>query len=421
MDNIKAVINATNGRSKKYMIGLCIMMFFALGFVMLDRNFPSFLGAYIMEDLGLTNTQFGFIPSVMSVGWGLSAFIFLTLSDKVGRKKVLVPAMFLMAVLSIGTGMAGSYIVLLLVRVMMGVVEAPAAALIPGITSLESPPKSRGLIIGIVMCSGSIVGTFFAPLVGVGMAEKWGWHSAFYIIGIPGIIIALLMVKFLKEPLASLKTEAEKKAKEKLDIKAVLRNRNVWLAAIASACFTGCNAVAYAFQPLLMLNDSGFTPQQMSQVMSLAGLSGGIWIIITPMISDRIGRRLTLILNGIISCVFPITLIVSDSPTIVTLTALVLGTYVGAASIITTLIPAESAGPKLMGTALGINLFMGDFVGGCSTPIIAGVLADKYGYASTQIFMCGLLLTITVLAIFMYETAPRVLEKKAAKAKQSQG
>jgi len=291
----------------------------------------------------------------------------------------------------------------------MGISEAPGAALVPGIVQAESLPETRGLNTGIVMSSAPLVGTFVAPLVGVALAVAYGWRSAFYLICVPGIILALFMIKFLKEPASTFGKE-----KVKLDFKAVLGNKNVWLAAVAAIGFTGNNMLFQSFGPLLLIS-KGMTPQMMSYIFSATGISGFVWIIVAPWISDRIGRKATLIIMGCCAIILPLGFVFLNSTGALIAIALLGNTAIGMGALIAVLIPAESVGPKLMGTALGINLMAGDLIGGTFAPLMGGALSDKFGYPAAMYGCVGFLLLCALMGVFIKETAPRVLAKRAAK------
>lgn len=415
MDSSKDIQMNPYGRSKGYLNGLLVMLFIGMGFVILDRMMPMYLGTFIIKDLGLTNTQFGLINTTFAIGWSLSAVFFGYFSDRVGRRAVLIPAVIIMSLLSGGTGLTTGFISLAIVRLVMGVAESPVCALIPGIAQTEAPLEKRGLYTGIVNSSGALVGNMVAPVLGVSLAVAYGWRAAFWIIAVPGIILGLIMWKFLKEPFATQKANREK---EKPDLRELFHgknSRNVWIAAVAAIGFTGNNMVFFSFAPLLLI-DKGFSPQTMSWVMSAVGLSGFLWMIVVPSISDRIGRRATMMIFGVIAVSLPLCFNFVNSPVLLIVLSIFLNTFVGLAPILAVIIPAEAVSPRLMGTALGINLLFGDLIGGSIAPYIGGALADSFGYQSTMYLSCGLILIIAVMGFFLKETAPRVLAKRAAKA-----
>jgi MFS family permease len=416
----QVTLDGSGGRSKTYMVGLLLMMFLAMGLIMMDRQLPLYLGSFLIKDLGLSNTQFGLMATAMGIGWGFSALVFGYFSDIVGRRVIVIPAVIIMSLCSVGTGLAPAFAVLFLFRVLMGVSEAPAVALLPGIVQEEAPASKRGRYTGWVMSSGALFGSFIAPICGTWLAINYGWRMAFYVICIPGIILGLFMWKFLKEPPSSMNMKEKRAAgttiKEKYDFRAVAKNKNVWLAALCGAMYTGGANLFYSFGPLYMIVDKGFDPATVSYIMGGCGFSNFIWMLITPMISDRIGRRLTLIIFGIISIGLPLALIYVTSSALLIPIVYVISVNAGMIPLIMVLVPAESVGPKLMGSALGINLLFGEILGGALWPLVGGVIADKYGYGVPMFVYMGLCGAIAVIALFMYETAPRVLAKRAAKA-----
>jgi len=401
-------------RSKGYTAGLMTMLFIVMGLTMLDRNLPLYIGSFIMKDLGLTNTQLGLMATAMGVGWGLSALIFGYFSDRLGRKIVVVPAVIIMSIVSIGTGLAPAFAMLFLARVLMGISEAPAVAILPGVVGEESAPGNNGRNIGWVMSSGALVGSFIAPIVGTALTIAYGWRICFFIIGVPGVIMGLLLWKFMKEPLSTLNLKKGGE-KEKFDLKGVLYNKNVWLAAICSAMYTGAQNLFYGFGPLFLIVDKGLDPSLMSWVMGGCGFGNFLWMLITPWISDRIGRRNTLMIFGLLTLILPFSFMYAPSAAVLIPICFIFAFNAGLIPIIVVLVPAESVGPKLMGTAMGLNLLFGEILGGGLWPILGGVVADKYGYRADMWIYMALMASVAVWGFFMTETAPTYLAKKAAK------
>jgi predicted MFS family arabinose efflux permease len=409
--NMNSSLDDSNARSPRYQTGLLIMMFCAMGFVIMDRMLPLYLGTFIIEDLGLSNVQFGTISTTFSVGWALSAVILGYVSDRIGRRKILIPAILAMSIFSAGTGLVQMFVGLLIMRLVMGISEAPSAALIPGITQAESPPEKRGRNTGIVLSAGSLVGSVLAPVLGVRLALEFGWRPTFYIIGIPGIILGLIMLKFLKEPRVA---KSETGTREKFNLRGVVGNKNVWLCAVAAIGLTGNNIVYASFAPLLMTSEKGFSPETMSNIVGVIGFSGFLWTIIVPAVSDRIGRRAVMMIFGCLAIFLPISIIHVSSPTLLIVCGFLLNSVIGLAPIMSALVPAESVGPKLMGTALGINLLFGDLIGGSIAPVVGGALADSYGYAAPLYLCAGLIAILPIMGFFMKETAPRFVAKAKA-------
>ena len=80
------------------------------------------------KDLGLTPADGGAMAGYLGMAWGVSAFVMGYLADKVGRRAVLAPAILVFSLMSAFSGMAGTVMGLVLVRVIMGIAEGPVAS-----------------------------------------------------------------------------------------------------------------------------------------------------------------------------------------------------------------------------------------------------------------------------------------------------
>jgi predicted MFS family arabinose efflux permease len=77
-------------------------------------------------------------------------------------------------------------------------------------------------------------------------------------------------------------------------------------------------------------------------------------------------------------------------------------------------VPTESVGPRQVATAMGIVMGLGEILGGVFGPSLAGGLSDAYGLAAPCWLLAVLAVLGTVAALFLRETAPRILARRAA-------
>src|SRR2546422_266322 len=172
------------------------------GFLFFDRNAASFLMPFIARDLNFTNQQVGIIASALSFTWALSAFLGGALSDRTGRRKaVLLASAIAFSLCSALSGLAGSFLALFAARFLMGLVEGPFMPVCQSLLASESDDSRRGHNMGVMQNFGSnLLGSFAAPLVLVSIATHWSWRSAFFLAGVPGLVMAVLIARYVHEP-----------------------------------------------------------------------------------------------------------------------------------------------------------------------------------------------------------------------------
>jgi MFS family permease len=84
----------TSSSSRRYESSLVAMLFVTWGTVFLDRMAQLYLAPYIAPEFNLSHEQIGLLASVLAITWAISTLFFGALSDRVGRRPILIPAVF---------------------------------------------------------------------------------------------------------------------------------------------------------------------------------------------------------------------------------------------------------------------------------------------------------------------------------------
>ena len=182
-----------------YEVRVVVLLGLAFGFAYFDRMAMTFLSPYVVKDLGLNNTQVGALGSGVSVTWALGAYLIGRWSDAVGKRKpFLLAFMVIFSFCSVLSGLSATFGTLFASRVVMGAVEGPFLPICLAIIAAASAEARRGLNVGIVQnFFGSLIGTALAPIILVAIADAWSWRYAFYLAGIPGLILAVLIRRLI--------------------------------------------------------------------------------------------------------------------------------------------------------------------------------------------------------------------------------
>src|SRR5579864_396729 len=128
---------------KTYEAGLVALVFLTWGTVFLDRTSLASLVPYIKHDLPLSHEQVGLLASALALAWAFASLIFGAMSDRVGRRPILIPAVFAFSILSWLSGIVRTFGQLYLVRALMGAAEGPAWATITATVEESSAPERR--------------------------------------------------------------------------------------------------------------------------------------------------------------------------------------------------------------------------------------------------------------------------------------
>ena len=231
---------------------------------------------------------------------------------------------------------------------------------------------------GVTQNFGSnLLGSFVAPVLLVGFASAYGWRHAFFLAGAPGLIAALLMWRFVREP-AREPVPASHPAGEKLTMLAALGERNVWICAVVGILLVSYLVVCWAFMPLYLTKIRGYDPQTMGWLMGTLGISATVGAFAISALSDRIGRRPLMIAMPLIGVILPLGAMFFDGSVWVLAAIFFVGWGLnGVFPLFMATIPSESVDAKHTATVLGLCMGTGEVVGGVLAPFAAGVAADQ--------------------------------------------
>ncbi len=437
---LKAAVNLDKGERvvtetkqdflpRGYELAVLLMLGLAYGFAYFDRMAMTFLGPFVQADMGLSNEEVAWLGSGLSLTWAIGAYIFGRWSDLVGKRKpFLIAALVIFSFCSVMSGLAWSFGTLLASRIVMGAAEGPFLPICLAIMVAASAESRKGLNAGVVQnVFGSIIGTALAPLVLVRIAEAYDWRMAFYLAGVPGLILAVIIWRYIKEPERAPKVETETPARhlgalalvrrELREIGSLMTTRNIWLCSLVSIFAVGTVVVGSIFMPLYLDGPRGLAPETWSNIMSVIGFSPAVGAVTAGLLSERIGRRLSLAIFAFLMVIAPATLLWVEAPA-AALAALLFISWMGLGSfpLFMGVIPAETLGRVRAATAMGAVVAVGEIFGGFALPPITGRLADSFSLDVALYVQLGLAALAGLAALFVAETNPRVLARRKAGA-----
>ena len=397
----------------RYQWTLIALLSANFGVVFFDRNTISYLASFIQKDLGLNNSQIGYIAAAFSFAWAIAGLFMSTLVDRIGRRKlILVVATLVFSLASVVSGFAATFIGLLGARLLMGIAEGGIMPITQTLIASDVPHERRGLAQGLTQNFGAnLLANWLGPLVIVWMGTHYGWRNAFFLSAIPGVIMALLIAWLVREPAI----EAARARPEPGTMLRMLRDRNILLCILISTLLVAFLLVFVTFTPLYLLNVRGFSPAQMSVIMSSFGIASLAVAILVPGSSDRFGRKPVIIIASLIGLGLPLGMLFLAGDSMgATIACIIFGaTLSGVFPMVMATIPSEVVGAARTTTALSLTMGISEIVGGVGAPAIAGVVADAVGLTSSLWILTGITVAIILLALFLRETAPRVLARRA--------
>lgn len=254
------------------------MLFLTFGFVFFDRLALSFLFPFMADELQLGNRHLGLLSSVLALAWAVSGALVGAWSDRRGRRKpLLIVAVLLFSLCSALSGLVTGFLSLLLFRAIMGLAEGPILPLSQSLMVEASSPHRRGLNMGLLQGSAAgLLGAVIGPPVLVALAEAYGWRHAFIISLVPGLLIALLIWRYVQPDAPSRAAPMQGPSGNGVSRLALLKSRNILLCTLISCFFLTWFIVLISFTPTFLVKVRDYSPASMGTVMSCLG---GAWVL----------------------------------------------------------------------------------------------------------------------------------------------
>jgi predicted MFS family arabinose efflux permease len=382
------------------------VLLLALGFglVGLDRWVITPLFPTIVQDLHLTYQDVGNAVGALAIVWGVSAIWMGRLADRIGHRKVIIPALVMFSLMSAFTGLAAGALSLVMSRALMGAAEGAYTPACTAATAAASEPGRRGRGQGFVFCAFPLLGLGLGPIIAtqlMGVVPSWRW--VFYVVAVPGLIVAALLYRTLRDP------PRQARAVQVAVWPTLLRSRNVVLATVGMVCGMSCVFVLGAMLPSYLVDYLHLSPTDMGLLMSALGFGGGLGNFLLPAISDYVGRKGT-VMGGAAVAALGVVLLSrlggAILPLYVTLFIVAVCSF-GVVSTASGPVATEAVPASMASSAIGIVSGVAEIFGGGVAPIIGGFVATHFGIQYVlYIGLVGLCAAIPIGALLI-ETAPR--------------
>jgi predicted MFS family arabinose efflux permease len=177
-----------------------IIMMLAYTINIADRYVMSTVLEPIRLDLKLTDGGVNFLTGVSLALFYVTMGIPLSwIADRYNRRNLLAISITVWSAMTTFCGLSTNYIQLLLARIGVGIGEAGGTPACNAIVSDYFPAARRPMAMTIFALGAPIGAWLGADLAGY-VANRYGWHSAFLVLGIPGILLAAVIMLTIKEP-----------------------------------------------------------------------------------------------------------------------------------------------------------------------------------------------------------------------------
>lgn len=167
---------------------------------MCDRMILSILFPDIKAEFGLSDTQLGLLGGIsFALFYAIMGLPIARLSDQFSRKWIIITSLVVFSLMTAFSGLAAGFISLLILRIGVGIGEAGVNPASHSIIADYFPPQRRAFAMAILMLGGSF-GMMMGFVGGGFIAEAYSWRVAMITVGVPGLLLAVVMAKSLREP-----------------------------------------------------------------------------------------------------------------------------------------------------------------------------------------------------------------------------
>jgi MFS family permease len=244
-------------------------------FNFLDRTLIYILFGPIKAELGLGEMQLALLGSTSFViFYTVLGVPFGRLADRVNRVGMITVGLTIWSVFSGLTGLMHDFWGIFFCRLMVGVGEATLGPAAISLLADFYPPERRANA-NALFTAGVPLGAALAMFGGGALAHSWGWRGAFFALGFPGVLLAIMLAAAVREP-ARTSVRPAAAGSLRRSMRVLLRNRTLWLhtAGYAALAFSA-NAVSM-WMPALLAARYGVELRTVGMVMGACTLVGGL-------------------------------------------------------------------------------------------------------------------------------------------------
>ena len=371
----------------------------------LDRSVLSAVRTPLAADFGLSYGESGRAFTAFMIGYFVTSPFFGYLGDRLSRKWLIAVGIFVWSLGTVLTGLAGGFMTLLFYRVMVGFGEASYATISPSLISDTFGPLKRNNALTIFYVA-IPVGSALGYIVGGEIAAHAGWRQAFIWAGLPGLVLASILLPF-REPQRG---QADLKAGETLtkptfgDFLKLFRNVNYMLVIWGYVAYTFALG-AFAFWGPTFLEkvhqlSNADANRFFGSVLVVAGLVGtllGGFAATTW--QKRHPAGYAWMLTGSVLLAVPLAFgafLASNAVTAMSLLAASMFALFLSTGPVNTLI-LETVPVNLRASAMALSIFMIHLFGDVWSPEIVGRLADYSTLQKAVLILPAMLVVSGVL------------------------
>lgn len=275
----------------------------------LDRGILAVVQEPIKRELGLSDWQLGLLGGpAFALFYALSGLPVARLAERFNRARLLAGCVTFWSCMTALCGAAQNFVQLAFCRFGVGAGEGGCIPITHSLVADNFSVRQRGFVLSILSAAPSIAGVL-TPILGGIIAQRYGWRVAFWSVGLPGILFALLAWFFVRDRRTAGVVASRPKRNFLQDLRWLVRNRAFVFVFFAGA-FTGMGVYAISlFEISYLIRSHGLTLAEAGSIRGLLGAAGLVGTVIGGVAADRFaddrGRSYVLVpaVGAVLTCI----------------------------------------------------------------------------------------------------------------------
>ena len=281
-----------NRSARRYALGILVVVY---TFNFIDRQILAILLPAIKAEFLVDDWVLGFLAgSAFALFYATLGVPIALLADRWNRRNLIAIAVAIWSAMTALSGAAGNIVHLSLARIGVGIGEAGCSPAAHSLISDYYPPKQRSTAMGIFTL-GISLGIMIAYLAGGWVAQNIGWREAFFMVGLPGLLLALVVRFTIQEPPRGM-SEGKIDSGHRPGVVTVARhllNRKSFIhLAIGSGLASFGGYAVISFFPSFMIRTHGMSLAEVGLYLGLIlGIAGGLGFAGGGYVADKVATR----------------------------------------------------------------------------------------------------------------------------------
>lgn len=276
----------------RYVLGVLVVVYV---FNFIDRQILAILAPAIKDELLLSDTQIGALSGVaFGIFYATLGIPIARLADRYSRVSIISICLSIWSLMTAFSGLATNFVQLLIARIGVGIGEAGGSPPSHSLLADYFAPGKRATALGIYAL-GVPIGILFGNLAGGWIGEIFGWRQAFFLVGLPGIILAIILKLTVKEPPRGY---SEEKPADTTTVPFRTVVKTMWgfksfkyiALGAGTQAFVGYGAIAW--MPSFLVRAHDLSIGEVGTALGLIiGFFGGIGTLLSGVIGDKLGAK----------------------------------------------------------------------------------------------------------------------------------